>query len=205
MEESKLSPPTRTGDVEWNWTSWAFSKVIGFPMVSDGMIAVARKTSRSSCVPELIFWSGSTKDTENLVPGVNDWNPLPIFKVGFSKDTVADEEPAKTEIEFLLYVIEPVCPLGASDKIPRVDWSLLSPVSKIPEFGPFSTSVTISEYVIVPSVTLILGCSLLDCNSRTEFRLTDNFPLSSKPILERLEIKSTNPVAELCPFSSYAW
>ena len=47
--------------------------------------------------------------------------PSPIVKVGFSTETEADEDPVRTEIDFLSYVIVPVWPLGASSKIPKVD------------------------------------------------------------------------------------
>ncbi|GAG71108.1 unnamed protein product, partial [marine sediment metagenome] len=60
-------------------------------------------------------------------------------------DAVGKDGSILLEMGSSLYSIIPDCPLGASFRIRIVDWSLLSPVSKIPEYGPSLTKVTMFE------------------------------------------------------------
>ena len=191
-----------------NLTSDARSRVIGVPILIVGIVWDELKVSKSSLEPKLKFWSGSTRTIGILVPGFKDCEPSPIVKVGVSKEMVAEVEPVRTERDVLSYVIEPVWPLGASFKIPKVDWLLSSTLSKIPEFGTDSTNVRISEKTLLPSETLSSGCSSLVCNSSTGPKLIESLPLSSNPKVERWGTKSTKPnppFAESEPLLSNAW
>ncbi len=179
---------------------------MGSPIVIVGIIAVVRNTSRSSLAPVLIFWSGSSKITGYSLPGRRD-PPFPIVNLGSLRDKEAVEKPVSTETDSSLYRIKPTFPLGASFFILILAWSLESKFSKTPEFGVFSTKVTILEKVS-PLLTDVSGWSLFDFSSITESNSIESSPLFSKPRLEREGNKLTKPGPPLdasFPELSKAW
>ena len=65
-------------------TAPEFSRVIGVPIVIEGIIADSRKTSKWSRAPEFMFWSLSSRITGYSVPGFNE-DRITSYNVCYTK------------------------------------------------------------------------------------------------------------------------